>query len=187
LSCGKLLCSSLDEQVKTTVTRETISPEKLGARSTPIVATCPSIHVYYLTGPVFFGSVTTILEAFETAHEYQSLIISMRGVPLIDVMGAQVLRQIVEEHQQRRGDVYVSALQPGVRKMFKRTGLIELLGENNIYWSSSDIIVALHEQRLTEGCPHCHAQGEKCAVWQAARRCITDLSPAGNAASPTPG
>jgi SulP family sulfate permease len=153
----------------TTVTSDTIDPEKLERRGTPIVATCPSIHVYYLTGPVFFGSVTTVLEAFETAKDYHTIIISMRGVPLIDAMGAQALRQIVEEHQQRGGEVYFTALQPAVREMFNRTGLSELVGEKNIHWSSADIIIALHEQRRTEGCPRCHAQGDKCAVLRAAR------------------
>jgi len=43
------------------------------------------------------------------------------------------------------------------------------VGENHIYWSAAEIIVELHKKRLTEGCPHCHTQGEKCAVFRAAR------------------
>lgn len=167
----------------TMVTSEMVNAEKLRALGTPIAASCPSIHVYYLTGPVFFGSVVTVLEAFETASDYHAIIVSMRGVPLIDAMGAQALRQIVEAHHQRGGEVYFTALQPAVLDMARRTGLVDLVGEGNIYWSSADIILQLHEGRLAKGCAHCHAQGENCAVFRAAHGRHTDAA-AGLEAAP---
>lgn len=153
----------------TVVTSAPINPQQLQVQGTPITATCPSIHVYYLTGPVFFGSVTTVLEAFETASDYHTIIISMRGVPLVDAMGIQALHQIVEEHHARGGEVIFTALQPNVLEMFRRTGLFDLVGARNIYWSSADAIIELHEKRLVAGCPRCHAHGESCQVLQMAR------------------
>ncbi|OAN45194.1 sulfate permease [Chloroflexus islandicus] len=151
----------------TVVTSAPVNPQQM--QGMPITATCPSIHVYYLTGPVFFGSVTTVLEAFETAGDYHTIIISMRGVPLVDAMGIQALHQIVAEHHARGGEVIFTALQPNVLDMFRRTGLFELVGARNIYWSSADAIVELHEKRLVAGCPRCHAHSESCQVWQMAR------------------
>ncbi len=153
----------------TAVTSAPVNPEFLQAQGMPITASCPSIHVYYLTGPVFFGSVTTVLEAFETAGDYHSLVISMRGVPLIDAMGVQALRQIVEEHHARGGEVLFTALQPSVMDMFRRTGLLDLVGPRNIFWSSAHAIIELHEQRMVAGCPHCDRRGGTCAVLQMAR------------------
>lgn len=154
----------------TTVTSSTVKPQLLQDHGLPITAICPSIHVYYLTGPVFFGSVTTVLEAFATAKEYQSLVISMRGVPMIDVMGAQALHQIVEEQQARGGDVFFSALQPEVLSMFVRTGLFDLVGPRNIFWNSAHAIIELHEQRMVGGCPHCGKHGTGCAVLRMAQK-----------------
>jgi SulP family sulfate permease len=153
----------------TTVTSAPVNARQLQAQGTPITAGCPSIHVYYLTGPVFFGSVTTVLESFATARDYHSVIISMRGVPLIDAMGAQALTQIVEEHHARGGEVLFTALQPAVLEMFQRTGLFERVGAKNIFWSSANAIVELHEQRMVGGCPHCDAHGDGCAVLRMAR------------------
>lgn len=153
----------------TVVTSSPINPQQLQGQGSPITATCPSIHVYYLTGPLFFGSVTTVLEAFETAGDYHTIIISMRGVPLIDAMGIQAIHQIVEEHHARGGEVIFTALQPNVLEMFKRTGLFDLVGARNIYWSSAHAIVELHEKRLVAGCPRCHAHGDSCQVLQMAR------------------
>lgn len=153
----------------TTVTRAPVNVQQLQNQGMQITASCPSIHVYYLTGPLFFGSVTTVLEAFESAGEYHSIIISMRGVPLTDAMGIQALHQIVEKHHARGGDVLFTALQPAVLDMFKRTGLIELVGEQNIFWSSANAIVELHEKRSLHGCTRCHAHAENCAVLQMAQ------------------
>ncbi|NTW04165.1 MAG: SulP family inorganic anion transporter, partial [Oscillochloris sp.] len=139
----------------TAVTQEPVDVQKLQLQGFPITATCPSIHVYYLTGPIFFGSVNTVLEAFETAGDYYSIIVSMRGVPLIDAMGVQAIRQIVEEHHARGGEVIMTALQPAVQEMFERTGLVELIDIKNIYWSSAHAIIDLHEKRMVVGCPQC--------------------------------
>ncbi|MGQ9526917.1 SulP family inorganic anion transporter [Chloroflexus sp.] len=154
----------------TVVTTAPVNPQQLQFQGSTITATCPSIHVYYLTGPIFFGSVTTVLEAFETAGDYHTIIISMRGVPLIDAMGIQALHQIVEEHHARGGEVIFTALQPAVLDVFKRTGLFDLVGARNIYWSSAHAIIELHERRLVAGCPRCHAHSESCQLLQIARQ-----------------
>ncbi len=153
----------------TEVTREPVNAEKIRAQGYNLSVTCPSIHVYYLTGPLFFGSVHTVLESFETAKDYHTLVVSMRGVPLIDAMGVQALRQIIEEQQQRGGTICFTGLQPAVREMFARTGLLELVGASNIYWSAAQAIVALHDARMDAGCSFCHAQESHCAVLKAAR------------------
>lgn len=155
--------------ISTTVTSQPIDAEKMQQQGFPITATCPSIHVYYLTGPLFFGSVNTILEAFKHANEYYSIIISMRGVPMVDVMGTQAISQIVEEHRARGGEIFFTALQPAVMELFQRTGLAEKIGMRYIYWSSADVIIELHERRMVAGCPHCHAHGERCIVLQQAQ------------------
>lgn len=161
----------------TTVTSAPVNVQQLQVQGRPITATCPSIHVYYLTGPIFFGSVTTVLESFETAGDHHSIIISMRGVPLIDAMGIQALYQIVEEHHARDGEVLFTALQPAVLDVFKRTGLFDLVGEQQIFWSSAHAIVDLHEKRMLQGCSRCHARGESCEVLRMAQERLQHEAP----------
>jgi sulfate permease, SulP family len=137
------------------VRREPVSLERIRGLSHNLQVPCPAVHVYYLTGPLFFGSVHTVLESFERARDYRTLIVSMRGVPLIDVMGAQALMQIVEEQQGRGGNVFFSGVQPAVREMFGRTGLTALVGEDHLFWSADQAIVAVHRAHEAEGCAHC--------------------------------
>jgi SulP family sulfate permease len=129
------------------VTNESVDPERLRQIGHRLQTTDPSTHIYYLTGPLFFGSVHPVLEAFETARDYRAIVISMRGVPLIDAMGAQALAQIVEEQHKRGGVIYFSGLQPAVRAMFVRTGLLAQIGEDRIFWSADQAIVASHSAR----------------------------------------
>ncbi|HMO58583.1 MAG TPA: SulP family inorganic anion transporter [Roseiflexaceae bacterium] len=123
---------------------EPVQLDRLRSQGHQLEAAHTDVHVYYLTGPLFFGSVHTMLESFETAHDYRVLVISMRGVPMIDVMGAQALTQIVEHQQQHGGMVYFSGVQPAVREMFMRTGLVALVGEERIFWSADQAIMAVH-------------------------------------------
>jgi sulfate permease, SulP family len=141
--------------VTTEVKAEPIDPARMQRLGHTIEIACPKVHVYYLTGPLFFGNVHTVLESFETAAEYRTLIISMRGVPMIDVMGAQALTQIIEEQHARGGDVYCSGVQPAVREMFRRTNLTEMLGADHIFWSADQAIMAVLEEHRATGCTGC--------------------------------
>jgi SulP family sulfate permease len=154
----------------TEVASEPVRAEKLRSQGHTISETCPSMHVYYLTGPIFFGSVHTLLESFETASDYHTLVISMRGVPLVDAMGVQALQQLIEEQHKRDGLVCFAGVQPAVREMFDRTGITDSVGKERIYWDAAQAIVQLHEQRAESGCSHCtRRNGANCAVLRAAR------------------
>jgi hypothetical protein len=47
-------------------------------------------------------------------------------------------------------------------------------GEQNLFWSSAQAIIALHDQRKLNGCPRCNAHGDGCAVLQAAHKRINE-------------
>ena len=141
--------------VTTEVKAMPIDPQRMRGLGPDLEIPCPKVHVYYLTGPIFFGSVHNILESFETAREYRTLIISMRGVPMIDIMGAQALTQIIEEQHEQHGEVYFSGVQPAVREMLNRTGVMDLVGEERIFWSADQAILAVHSYHKETGCVHC--------------------------------
>jgi SulP family sulfate permease len=125
------------------VRRESIDLARMRAQGHQLEVAHPDVHVYYLTGPIFFGSVHTVLEAFADAGNYRVLVISMRGVPMVDVMGAQALLRIVERQQHRGGMVFFSGVQPAVRQLFERTGLLALIGEDHVVWSADRAIMAV--------------------------------------------
>lgn len=152
----------------TAVKGEPVNLERMRSQGHILHISCPKVHVYYLTGPIFFGSVHNVLESFETARDFRTLIISMRGVPMVDVMGTQALTQIIEEQHTRGGDVYFSGVQPAVREMFARTEVLEMVGEDKIFWGADLAIMAVHNQHAETGCIYCRSHPEEVAVIQGA-------------------
>ena len=53
---------------------------------------CPGVRVAYVSGALFFGNAAAMRQALQQEPDCHTLILSMRGVPMIDVMGAEVLR-----------------------------------------------------------------------------------------------
>jgi len=140
----------------TSVIGEAVNIEKVRGNGYDLERACPDIHVFYLTGPLFFGSVSTVTEMVGAAQEkYRTLVISMRGVPIVDVMGIHALEQLLHQQHARGGTVLFSSMQPAVRRMLERAGLIEQIGEQNLYWSAAEAIVAAHNAHITSNCAHC--------------------------------
>jgi sulfate permease, SulP family len=76
-------------------------------------------------------------------------------VPLVDVMGAEALRDMVERQRARGGEVLLTSLQPAARSMLARTGVLAVLGEHNIFWNAVEATVVAHGRHAQTGCQHC--------------------------------
>jgi len=104
----------------------------------------------YITGPLFFAAVQAFRREFGEHQCARVLILSMRGVPLIDVSGLELLEEILEAQRQCGGELMLCALQPAVRHMLDRSGLTQEIGVHNIFWAADAAILEanrrLHEQ-----------------------------------------
>ncbi|MCO5222960.1 MAG: STAS domain-containing protein, partial [Thermomicrobiales bacterium] len=116
----------------------------------------PDAQVVYITGPLFFGSVNQLVERIESMPFSKILILSMRGVPMADVSSVQAFEHIWREHVKAGGTIYISGLQPQVRGVLARAGLIEEIGEQHFFWSAAqaiDRIAELSRQASLESSP----------------------------------
>lgn len=122
---------------------------------------CPGVRVAYISGALFFGNAAVMRQALQHEQQCHTLILSMRGVPMIDVMGAEVLRQIISEYQQRNGHVMLAGVQPAVRAMLDRLRIDELIGDTHFYWDAARAIHAVHDDIALYGCRRCQ---DECAA-----------------------
>jgi len=99
--------------------------------------------VAYVTGPLFFGSAAVFRRAFASAGPKQVLILSMRGVPLIDLAGLELIEELWDKQKKRGGDLLLCAMQPEVRRVFDRAHLTQEIGEQNFFWSADQAILAV--------------------------------------------
>lgn len=105
----------------------------------------PGVQVVYVTGPLFFGSVNQLVERIEEIPWTSTLILSMRGVPMADVSAVQAIEHIWREHVKQGGTIYLSGVQPSVRQVMERSGLIAEIGEQHFFWSAAQAIDKIAE------------------------------------------
>jgi SulP family sulfate permease len=133
------------------ISQRPVDVQKLAERGVQLSHNADDVSVAYVTGPIFFGAAAAFRKAFEQAeHEHKKyLILSMRGVPLIDVGGLELIEELWERQKKRGGELLLAAVQPSVKKMLDRAGLTDEIGAERFFWSADQAIGAT--QRIGNG------------------------------------
>lgn len=104
--------------------------------------------VIYLTGPVFFTTTERLKSELEDLEKMHFVIFSMRGVPLIDTTGVQMFNELCEQLKARGREVMFAGVQPKVKTLMQRGGLVDLVGEEQFFWGVEQSIVAIEEKKM---------------------------------------
>ncbi|MBQ0078799.1 MAG: SulP family inorganic anion transporter [Eubacterium sp.] len=124
-----------------------IKPEKLKEIGIELPQVSHKVKVVYMTGAVIFAVVDKITKKLRAEEDnVQGIILSMRGVPMIDVSGVQALIELANEMESMGIKVYLTSVQPAVLDKLTRGGFIDLIGEDYVFSSAEQaIIMAEHE------------------------------------------
>lgn len=104
------------------------------------------IRVAYLSGPLFFGATGTFNEAFADLEGVRVLILSMRGVPLVDTSGLLAMDHLHARLAARGARLMLAAVQPDVRTQLERGGIVAAVGPDAVFWGAEEAIRAAAEQ-----------------------------------------
>ena len=144
----------LSQSASIDINVQDVDPEKLRQRGIENAGRCRHVRVAYLTGPLFFAATGNFNEAFARVDNTHALILSMRAVPLIDTSGLEAIAALHKRLQAAGGRLMMAAVNDKVRAYLDRGGMSELIGEQNIFWSADQAIVAAEAL----GCMHCQAE-----------------------------
>lgn len=128
-----------------------IDIERLKQRGIETEGKCKHVRVAFLTGPLFFAATGQFNEAFSNLKETHALILSMRGVSLIDTAGLEAIHKLYERIHKQGGALMFAGIHDNARRMMERGGLVELIGAENFFWSSDQAIVEAEKR----GCKFC--------------------------------
>jgi len=128
-----------------------VDPAKLRQRGIQNAGNCRHVRVAYLTGPLFFGATGAFTEALSHLGDTHALILSMRGVPLIDTSGLQAMADLQSRLTKEGSTLMLAGLGDPILRMLRRGGLLERIGEANVFWSADQAIVEAERR----GCAHC--------------------------------
>jgi SulP family sulfate permease len=124
-----------------------VDTERLKQRGIETEGKCKHVRVAFLTGPLFFAAVGQFNEAFANLKETHALILSMRGVPLIDTAGIEAIHRLHERLYKQGGTLMFAGVHDNAYDIMKRGGLVETIGKENFFWSSDQAIVEAEKRR----------------------------------------
>src|SRR5215213_3557262 len=128
-----------------------VDADKLRQRGIETEGKCQHVRVAFLTGPLFFAATGQFNEAFQNLGDTHALILSMRGVSLIDTAGIEAIHRLHARLHQRGGTLMFAGVHDNARNMMERGGLVDAIGEDNFFWSSDQAIVEAEHR----GCKFC--------------------------------
>src|SRR5215211_6429561 len=125
--------------------------ERLKQKGIETAGRCEHVRVAFLTGPLFFAATGQFHEAFRNLGDTHALILSMRGVSLIDTAGIEAIHRLHERLHKQGGTLMFAGIHDNARNMMERGGLVKEIGEENFFWSSDQAIVEAEHR----GCKFC--------------------------------
>ena len=102
--------------------------------------------VVYITGAMFFANADTVISKLKENDNYEKFIIVLRGINYIDVSAAQVFIEHITEILTQKKEIYFSGTRNNVMRVLKKSGFVNLVGENNFYSSVDKVL--LKEERV---------------------------------------
>jgi SulP family sulfate permease len=128
-----------------------VDTERLKQKGIDTAGKCQHVRVAFLTGPLFFAATGQFNEAFANLKDTHALILSMRGVSLIDTAGLEAVHRLQERLHMQGGTLMLAGVHDNAREMLERGGLVKAIGEENFFWSSDQAIVEAEKR----GCEFC--------------------------------
>lgn len=91
------------------------------------------VEVYEINGPFFFGIANRFEDMMATRHKHlRARIVRMRRVPFIDATAIYNLKTMINLHKRENTQVVLSGVQPKVLQSLQQTGVVQLLGKENV-------------------------------------------------------
>jgi SulP family sulfate permease len=108
------------------------------------------IAVVYVIGPLFFGTSSIFNQALENLNGAEDVILSLRAVPLLDTTGIAAIEDLLQRVHAKGGQMYLSGLNDPVSSYLRRSGILSHIGEDHIFWSADQAIIAADHYRAGE-------------------------------------
>ena len=136
---------------------------------------CRHIAVIHFQGSLFFGNAglleNHVLERLERQKDLRHLHLICSGITSIDASGEESLAMLVDRAHKVGVEVSFSAVVGSVAEVLERTGVMEAVGEDNIFLTPREAVCAIYARlRHDEGCDSCPLASVYCLPEELKRR-----------------
>lgn len=98
------------------------------------------VSVLQPQGPLFFGSVEPLMNAYAAAPKHDMLIVDMSHITMIDLSGAYALEDLIKDAESKGIKVFVSNATPHIKEVLEKVDFIEHIGRDHYKDSKRSII-----------------------------------------------
>ena len=98
--------------------------------------------VVYVTGDMFFANIGKMTDKLTGLSSYDEIIISLRGVPDIDITSVETLAEIANEFKAMGKRVVFCGMNDTVEKVFNKSGILDELGDGYVYKTIDSALIA---------------------------------------------
>lgn len=130
----------LTQAAKIHINVSRIDSNNLSKSDIPYAAIFDDTSIVYLSGLLFFAASGKFYEKVSLLKKSKAVILSMRGVPLIDTSGYEALERLRNDLKLEGGVLMLAGLNDPVTAYLKRLGFLEHIGEENIFWSADQAL-----------------------------------------------
>jgi SulP family sulfate permease len=130
---------------------------------------CPNFRILRIDGSLFFGAVSHVAEFLygldrNSVHKSHVLIVAC-GINSIDVAGAEMLAQESQRRSKQGGELYLCGLKQQAREVLERGGYIDIIGEDHIFDSETEAVLAILPKLDSADCHRCvHPVFKECLL-----------------------
>ncbi|MDO5558810.1 MAG: SulP family inorganic anion transporter [Oscillospiraceae bacterium] len=100
----------------------------------------------YLTGPLFFGTQDKLTAVLGELDDADSIVFSMRGVPMIDDSAIAELEMLFDRYTDEGVSIMFSGVQERVKNTMRRAGFVDNVGEDSFCWDAVSAISLLEKK-----------------------------------------
>jgi SulP family sulfate permease len=130
-------------------------PEDVRLRSVedhPGDRTVPGLIVYRFEAELFFANSNAFTDEIqnlvrESEPPAQMVLVDAEAITSIDITGSESVDEVYEWLAEREITLAFSRVRTPVREMLERTGLLDKIGEQNLYPTTIDGVRAFHDRR----------------------------------------
>lgn len=100
------------------------------------------VSVMTFKGPLFFGAVNVLDNVLEYKFKENTkiIILNMHFLPIIDITASEILHKSIKHLQKKGYYVYLSHIPPRVYITLEKEGILDTVGENKIFFTTSEAI-----------------------------------------------
>lgn len=100
------------------------------------------INILQPHGPLFFGSVESLMNTYLHSEEHEVLIIDMTHVTMIDLSGAYALEDLIKNLLDKNIQVYATSAKPKIKNVLENINLMKNIGRD-YYCDSRETITTI--------------------------------------------